>query len=148
MSAIKREIAKEDYGPLLTYKSTYQELKHKGEVAIRDIFLLMQDVEKKKNDSDPLGPIEIINSNPGEILFRYLNLNCYVRIYFIIQDSLGIIEWGTYQETDGFIKYFDIHKDSFDLSGSINNDLTVVDFAHVLIPSAFTQILENRDIML
>jgi len=148
MSAIKQEIEKEDYGPLVTYKGIYQKLKHKGEVALKDIHAMLTTIENNKNEDDPLGPIEIIESTSGEILFKYLNLNVYVRAYVNVQDSLGIIEWGTYREIEGNIEYFDVFKDRYDMNGSINDDMTHVDFAHVLIPNALTQIIENSDIML
>ena len=148
MGIIKREITKEDYGPLITYKGIYKELKHKGEAALKIIHAVLTTIENDKNEDDPLGPIEIIESTSGEILFKYLNLKVYVRSYVNVQDKIGIIEWGTYREIEGDIEYFDVFKDRYNMTGSINDDMTHVDFAHVLIPNALIRILENNDIMI
>lgn len=145
---IKREMEKEDLNSLITYRMTYNTLKHAGEVAIENIHDVLTTIENKKDENEPLGPIEIIESSAGKILFKYLNLNVYVRAYVIIKDSLGIIEWGTYRETEGVIEYLDVFKNRYDINGSINDDMTHVDFAYVLIPNAFIRILENNYIML
>ncbi len=138
---MKREITKEDYEPLIHYRSIYDELKNKGEKALYDIHTLLQEIEK--NNKDPLGPIEIISVTSNEIIFKYLNIYLYVHILINLIKGIGYIEWGLYNEKNDYLKYERINTDEFDISGSINKTLTTVDFAHILIPNALIKSIKD-----
>jgi hypothetical protein len=133
---------------LIKYKELYEDLKRQGEIAITKIHEFLKHSEEKKRKNDPLYPIEIVKSTPGEIRLIYMGITLYVRICIILDEGCGYIEWGEYYEWDEKTLHRLISSDRFTFSGSINKGFTTVEFANVLIPKNFAKIIKDCQIIL